>query len=89
MPEGARVAPRVGTRPGHAASTALFANFGFTLVRMSWVMMIDMATPPSAASWPARIHLHAYHHPNDLEAVYQCHRDAFRDHWGFVDVPYA
>jgi GNAT superfamily N-acetyltransferase len=88
VPEGARVAPRVGTRPGHLASTALFKDFGFSLVRMSWNMTIDLAEPPATPTWPDGIHLQPYNHPQDLEAVYRCYRDAFRDHWGFVDVAF-
>jgi mycothiol synthase len=88
VPERARVAPRVGARPGQAASTALFEAFGYSLVRILWAMTIDLATPPAAPAWPTGIHLQPYHHPQDPEAVYRCYRDAVRDHWGFLDVPF-
>jgi GNAT superfamily N-acetyltransferase len=88
VPAEARVAPRVATRPGHAASTALFEAFGFRLVRMNWRMVTEVGAPPAPAHWPAGIHLQPYRHPQDLEAVYRCVRDAFRDHWGYVDVPF-
>ena len=88
VPRGARVAPRVGTRPGHAPSTALFEHFGFSLVRMTWMMKVDLAAPPASPVWPSGIRLAPYRQPQDLEAVYRCYRDTFRDHWGFVDVPF-
>jgi mycothiol synthase len=88
VPNGARVAPRVGTRPGHASSTALFEDFGFSLVRMTWIMKIDLEPPPAAPAWPPGIRLQPYRHPQDLEAVYRCHRESFSDHWGYVDVPF-
>ncbi len=88
VPRGARVAPRVGTRPGHAPSTALFEHFGFSLVRMTWMMKVDLAAPPASPVWPSGIHLAPYRNPQDLQAVYRCCRDAFRDHWGSVDVPF-
>lgn len=88
LPPGVRLAPRVGTRPGHAPSTALFADFGFGLVRMSWRMMIELADPPSPPAWPEGIRLRPYRHPQDLEEVYRCVRESFRDHWGWVDLPF-
>jgi mycothiol synthase len=88
VPNGARVAPRVGTRPGHTPSTALFEDFGFSLVRTNWIMKIDLEPPPASPVWPRGIRLVPYRHPQDLEAVYRCSRDAFSDHWGYVDVPF-
>jgi mycothiol synthase len=88
VPPDARFAPRVGTRPGHVASTVLFEAFGFSLARSTWRMAIDLAAPPSPPAWPGGIRLRAYRHPQDLEAVYRCVRDSFRDHWGYVDVPF-
>jgi mycothiol synthase len=88
VPLGTRVAPRVGTRPGHRTSTELFEAFGFTLVRMNWIMKIDLASAPPAPAWPPGIRLEPYRHPEDLEAVYRCDREAFSDHWGYVDVPF-
>ncbi len=88
VPPDARVAPRVGTRPGHLPSTALFEDFGFSLARTSWRMAIDLAAPPLQPAWPPGIRLRPYRHPQDLEPVYRCVRDSFRDHWGYVDVPF-
>jgi mycothiol synthase len=88
VPKRARLAPRVGTLPGHAPSTALFEDFGFSLVRMNWIMKIDLEPPPASPVWPRGIRLVPYRHPQDLEAVYRCDRDAFSDHWGYVDVPF-
>ena len=88
VPAEARVAPRVATRPGHTASTALFEAFGFGLVRMNWRMVTGLEPPTAPPQWPAGIRLRPYRHPRDLEAVYRCVRDSFRDHWGTVDVPF-
>ncbi len=78
----ARARQRSARDPGHAPSTALFEDFGFSLVRMSWMMKIDLATPPATLPGRSGIRLQPYRHPQDLEAVYRCVRDAFRDHWG-------
>jgi len=88
VPPDARFAPRVATRPGHTASTSLFEDFGFSLARSNWRMAIDLAAPPALPAWPLGIRLRPYRHPQDLEAVYRCVRDSFRDHWGYVDVPF-
>ncbi|MCX6070553.1 MAG: GNAT family N-acetyltransferase, partial [Chloroflexi bacterium] len=88
VPKGARVAPRAGTRPSHAASVALFRDFGFSLVRISWFMTIDLTAPPTTPAWPPGIRLQPYRRPQDLEPVYRCVRDSFRDHWASVEVPF-
>jgi GNAT superfamily N-acetyltransferase len=88
VPPDARVAPRVGTRPGHLPSTSLFEGFGFSPARTSWRMAVDLAAPPLQPAWPPGIRLRPYRHPQDLEPVYRCVRDSFRDHWGYVDVPF-
>jgi mycothiol synthase len=88
VPLQARFAPRVAAPLGHEPSVALFRDFGFEPVRHSWTMTIDLGVPPPDAAWPPGIRLHLFRHPQDLRAVYTATIDAFRDHWGFVEVPF-
>jgi GNAT superfamily N-acetyltransferase len=88
VPAQARFAPRVAAPIEHEPSIALFRRFGFEVQRHSWTMSIELDGPPSAPVWPPGIRLRPYRHPQDLEAVYRATLDAFRDHWGFVEVPF-
>lgn len=88
VPPQARLAPRVAAPLAHEPSIALFRDFGFEPMRHSWTMTIDLDVSPPAPSWPEGITLRAFRNPQDLEAVYRATTDAFRDHWGFVEVPF-
>ncbi|MGH2508334.1 MAG: GNAT family N-acetyltransferase, partial [Ktedonobacteraceae bacterium] len=62
-------------------------QMGFTYVRTSWVMEIEMAGPPPAPLWPAGIQLR----PFTMEMARDVHafdEEAFRDHWGFMPIPF-
>jgi len=88
VPPQARFAPRVAAPIGHEPSIALFRSFGFEAKRHNWTMAIELAAAPPAPVWPPGIRLRPYRHPQDLEPVYLATIDAFRDHWGFVEVPF-
>jgi mycothiol synthase len=88
VPPHARFAPRVAAPRTHGPSTALFTDFGFQPARHSWTMVIDLQVPPPAPLWPAGIRLRPFRNPQDLEAVYSAVTDSFRDHWGYVEVPF-
>ena len=88
VPPRARFAPRVAAPIGHEPSISLFHSFGFEAKRHSWTMTIELDPPPPAPVWPSGIRLRPYRHPQDLESVYRATIDAFRDHWGYVEVPF-
>ncbi len=88
VPPQARFAPRVAAPLAHEPSIALFRDFGFEPVRHSWTMSIDLDAQPPAPSWPTGIQLRPFRRPQDLRPVYSATLDAFRDHWGFVEVPF-
>jgi GNAT superfamily N-acetyltransferase len=88
LPPELRFAPRVGTYRAAHRSSQLFKDLGYTYNRSSYVMRIEMETPPAAPIWPEGIHLRTFNPETDMEAVYQAEVDAFRDHFGFVEEPY-
>jgi ribosomal protein S18 acetylase RimI-like enzyme len=61
---------------------------GFDLVRRSYRMRIDLTEAPPAPAWPQGITLRAFDPDRDLDAVAWADREAFRDHWGFVERPF-
>lgn len=89
IPSGLRFAPRVGIYRQAEASKQLFEDFGYRYMRSSYRMMIDLPEAPPAPAWPEGLRVRTYDPERDLEEVYQADIDSFRDHFGFVEEPYA
>lgn len=89
LPEGLRFAPRVGTYRPAVKAASLYMDLGYSLHRSTYVMRIEMETPPPAPVWPEGITVRTFNLETDTEAVYQTEVDSFRDHFGFVEEPYA
>jgi mycothiol synthase len=60
---------------------------GYTPVRHSFHMEIDLADVPEAPDRPSGITLRTYEPDRDEQAVYEAHQEAFADHWDFRPVP--
>ncbi|MEZ4679723.1 MAG: GNAT family N-acetyltransferase [Caldilineaceae bacterium] len=88
-PAGARVTADCQTVAGHQAAVDLFDTLGFTLVRNICSMKIDMTAPPPQPQWPAAITIRTMVPGQDEAALYRAKTEAFRDHWGFVETPFA
>ncbi len=88
IPSDLRFAPRLGIYSQAEASKQLFEDFGYSYLRSSYRMMIDLTAPPPAPAWPVGIEVRTYDPKTDLEAVYHADTDSFRDHFGFVEEPY-
>ena len=69
-------------------SKKLFEDLGFTQIRSSYDMQIDMQTPPPAPKWADGITLRTADPDKDLRAVYQADVDSFRDHFGHIEQPF-
>ena len=87
-PEGARVTMLSWISSLDTAAHEVMLRSGFNLVRHSYRMRIDLAEAPPAPAWPAGITLRAFDPKRDLEMVAWADREAFRDHWGFVERPF-
>jgi len=68
--------------------TALVRN-GFDLARVQNKMRIDLSEPPPQPQWPEGIRVAAFDFDRDLGAVVAAYQEAFRDHWGIVELPHA
>lgn len=87
-PEGARVALLNWINSLDTAAHGVMLEAGFDLIRHSYRMRIDMNEAPPAPVWPEGITLRPFDPDRDLEAVAWADREAFRDHWGFVERPF-
>ena len=88
VPEGLRFAPHTGTYRNAAGAVKLFKDLGYNYCRSTYVMQIEMETPPPAPLWPEGITLRTFNPETDMEAVYRADIDSFRDHFGFVEEPF-
>jgi len=67
------------------AGTARLKAMGFKFCRCFLGMRIEMATPPLGAIWPDGILVRSMIPGQDDRAAVEAVRDAFRDHWGYVE----
>jgi ribosomal protein S18 acetylase RimI-like enzyme len=63
---------------------------GMQNIRHSFHMLIEMEAPPPEPVWPEGIALKVFDlDKDDAAAVYRADVEAFRDHFGFVESPFA
>ena len=87
VPDELRFVTRVGVYRQDEKARKLFENTGYQHTRSWYHMLIEMDTRVIEPQFPAGITVRTYNSGTDLEAVYQAHTDAFRDHFGFVEKP--
>lgn len=86
-PPNAQVALFGEALDSNVPSNDLLANEGFVIVRRGWRMLTTMEGPPPSPIWPEGIHVRTADLDVDLVAIAAADREAFRDHWGFVETP--
>ena len=69
-------------------TNAAYARAGFNLVRHSYHMHIELTAAPPPPVWPQGITLRSFVPGQDEATVAWVDREAFRDHWGFVERPF-
>jgi ribosomal protein S18 acetylase RimI-like enzyme len=87
LPADLRFAPRIGIYSQAKESQAFFKDHGYQYFRSSYRMLIHLNAPPPAPVWPDGLVIRNYNPGTDLKAVYLADQDAFRDHFGFVEMP--
>ena len=88
VPDDLRFAPRVGIYSKAEKSKKLFEELGYSYIRSSYRMVIDMDGLVPEPVWPEGIALRTYNSETDAEAVYRADMESFRDHFGFVEEPF-
>lgn len=84
---GIRIAAHASCVENDAATIQLYRDFGFRHIRTFYLMNIAFNEDPLQPSWKNGVQLHHYRHPEDMQAVFQAEREAFRDHWGYTETP--
>ena len=88
IPTDVRFAPRLGIYSQAKDSQKLFADLGYHYIRSSYRMRINLESPPPAPVWPEGLTIRTFNPETEAEAVYLADEDAFRDHFGFVEMPF-
>ena len=86
-PEGARVAILQGCLETDEPSAELLAGQGYKVVRYSLDMLIEMQSAPQAPVTPAGLTIRLFDRER-LEDLVKADREAFQDHWGYVEQPF-
>ena len=84
-PADARVTLSSGAFSRDEARKRLLASHGFEMVRHFWRLRVEMEEAPSVLDLPDGISIRTVDPAADIEAIAETVRDAFRDHWGFVE----
>ncbi len=66
----------------------LLKNNGFSEGRYYWRMGIDLDNSIVEAVFPEGITISTFSEKNDLKDIIKCDRAAFKDHWGYVEMPF-
>lgn len=83
--------PLIVTRYCNANNTGastLLAQEGYTIVRVSWFMRIDLDAPIDPPPLPEGIMLRPFDRARDAEAVHEAETEFFRENWGILHEPF-
>ena len=87
LPADLRLAAHAVAISTNQPAHQLLKDMNWIYIRSFYTMRIDMVSAPPLPKWSNGIELRPYA-PENLRAVYSAHRDAFRDHFGFVETPF-
>jgi mycothiol synthase len=87
-PPGSRVVVDHGVLHQDKLAQELLEKEGFKVVRHFWRMLIEMDKPPPAPKWPEGITVRTFVPQRDDRAVVAAVREAFKDHWGYIESPF-
>ncbi len=87
-PPDARISLWSGTHKGHAFAEGALARAGFRESRSFYDMEIELRERPVPPPFPAGIKTRPYRHEKDLPLLVDVVRDAFSDHFGYIEQPF-
>jgi ribosomal protein S18 acetylase RimI-like enzyme len=87
-PHHARVSLMSGVSSLDNAQRQRLERAGYTLVRRSWRMEIEMNEPPSVLPWPEDISVRPFVRGQDERTVFNTDEEAFHDHWGHIPIEF-
>jgi len=88
VPAGKRVVLRSELVGADPRAVPLFEGLGFRVVRHYQELILRLVGPPASPAFPVGISVRTYRRGDDLRAICWANRQAFRDHWGYVERPF-
>ncbi|MCD4685953.1 MAG: GNAT family N-acetyltransferase, partial [Anaerolineae bacterium] len=76
------------TRDTRDDAIALFEAEGYTVVRYFFAMRRELATPIEPDPLPEGLEFRPFDLEQHGRAVYEAQCEAFRDHWGYTELPF-
>ncbi|MCA9902969.1 MAG: GNAT family N-acetyltransferase, partial [Anaerolineae bacterium] len=61
---------------------------GLTVIRHAFRMQIQLDSPPEPVALPEGFTLRRVNHDDDWKPILDCIRDAWRDHFGYIESPF-
>lgn len=86
-PPEARVVVRRELHPSNAEGQHLVTARGYERTRFYWRMSLDLDQPVPDPAWPDGITVRLFDREQDLLKLVQADKEAFSDHYGYVDLP--
>ena len=81
--QGVRVTLNTWISSRNIAIKQLLEQAGYTAVRHTWNMEIEMHEAPAVPQWPEGVTVHTFV-PGQERAVFETDEEAFQDHWGHM-----
>lgn len=86
-PQGARIINICGPRDGGDTAERLLRNNGYHLGRIFLEMTIDIDDTMERPRFPHTVSVRTFWAHDDIELVSDTQHEAFRDHFGWIDMP--
>ncbi|HLY29306.1 MAG TPA: GNAT family N-acetyltransferase, partial [Aggregatilineales bacterium] len=83
-----RVALTAGCSANDGDAREFILASGFSPLRTFWLMRIDFDSPPPQPHWPVGVSVRQMVGGQDEQAVWDADQDIFRDHWGYMPMPF-
>jgi mycothiol synthase len=87
-PEDAAVVLQQNVYSTNTAARELLHRRGYRVMRHYFGMTIDMDGPPPEPAVPEEVMIRHFLRDREARALVRAVRDAFRDHWGYVEQPF-
>jgi mycothiol synthase len=84
-PPGARVVLHAFVPSIIQGADALFVDNGYSLIRHSLRMVIDLDGTPPVPDWPTGIKVRSMRVGEEEAQVIRAVRESFKDHWGYIE----
>jgi mycothiol synthase len=88
VPADAQVVMQAATYDNDTYYKAVLQSADMTLARLQWRMQIDLDSPPPSPELPEGITIRSINPDEDKRPLLMAIRDAWRDHWGYVERPF-